>query len=85
MLPRFLYPFFWDIDPETFEPRSYSEYTIGRILEYGDQEAVSWLRQNFRSDEIVAVLRCDRKLSRKSAWFWSLVYSVPANEVAALG
>ena len=84
MIPQQLHPFFWDVDPQSFEPLSYPEYTIGRILEKGNSEAVTWLRQHFSEEMIVSVIRRDARLSRKSATFWALVYRVPAEEVAAL-
>ena len=84
MIAHHLHAFFWDVDVQTFDPQSYPEYTIGRILEYGDSAAVSWMRHNFPEDKIVAVIRNSRRLSRKSAWFWALVYSVPLVETAAV-
>lgn len=84
MLPEHLRPFFWDIDAERFEPPARAEYTIGRILELGDENAVRWLKQTFDRSQIEHVIRADRRLSRKSANFWALVYGIPAPEVAAL-
>jgi len=83
MIVRHLHPFFWDVDLMTFDPQSYAEYTIGRILEYGDSAAVSWMRHNFPEDRILAVIRSSRRLSHKSAGFWTLVYSVPLAETVA--
>lgn len=84
MLPEPLRPFFWDIDTVSFEPTAHPEYTIGRILELGDENAVRWLKQTFDRSQIEHVIRADRRLSRKSANFWALVYGIPAPEVAAL-
>lgn len=84
MIPRHLHPLFWDVDLQSFDPQSYPEYTIGRILEYGNEAAVSWLRKNFSMRAIVDVIRNDRRLSPKSARFWALVFSVPSDEIAAL-
>lgn len=68
----------------TFDPLAYPEYTIGRLLERGDPEAVHWLRSTFGEDEIRRVVVSERRLSRKSATFWALLYGVPSHEVAAL-
>lgn len=84
MLPVPLRPFFWDVNPETFDPLAWPEYTIFRILEHGDEHAVAWLRQTFPSEKIVEVLRTERRLSRRSANFWALVYRLDPGEVAAL-
>lgn len=84
MIPQYLRPFFWDINLDDFEPTYYPEYTIFRLLEYGDDRAVGWLKETFSETEIKAVIRAERRLSRKSANFWSLVYRIPCDEVSAL-
>lgn len=84
MLAPLLRPFFWDVDMATFDPVAYPEYTIGRLLERGDSGAMRWLRSTFGEDQILRVVVSERRLSRKSATFWALVYGVPSHEVAAL-
>lgn len=84
MIPQHIQPFFWDIDPNTFNPIDYPDYTILRILELGDDAAVKWLRQTFSEEAIKSVLCSDRRLSRRSATFWALAYRVPFDEVASL-
>ena len=83
VIPRDLQPLFWDINTDTFEPEAYPQYTIARILEYGDLPAVQWLREHFTEEMIKAVIRAERKLSPKSANFWALVYDIPSDEVGA--
>ena len=75
---------FWDINPDAFNPAAYPDYTIFRVLEYGDEEAVTWMRGMFPEAEIRRVLCTERRLTRKSANFWALVYGIPAGQVAAL-
>lgn len=84
MIPSNLQALFWDTNLDTFTPEAYPDYTIFRVLELGDEAAVTWLRQTFTEDEIRRVLKSERRLSEKSANFWALVYSVPSREVAAL-
>ena len=84
MIPSHLAPFFWDIDVQFFDPQAHPEYTIGRILELGDPEAVRWLKQEFAEEQIKAVIRSDRRLSAKSATFWALIYQIPVNDVSVL-
>lgn len=84
MVPNELTPLFWDVNVPDFDPASYPDYTIFRVLEYGDTAAVAWLRSVFGDDEIRSVLRTERRLSPKSANFWALVYRIPAQEIAAL-
>jgi hypothetical protein len=84
MISKELYPLFWDVDARTFDPTAYPDYTIFRVLEYGDDRAVVWLRQTFGDDEIRRIIRTERRLSRKAATFWGLAYRVSPREVAAL-
>jgi hypothetical protein len=84
MIPQHLQPLFWDVNLSDFHPAAYPEYTIFRVLEYGDEQAVAWMGETFPEDQIREVVRTERRLSPRSANFWALIYGVPAGEVAAL-
>lgn len=84
MIPQSFRSLFWDINIETFDPVEFPQYTIARILEYGERGAIDWMRQTFPEVQIVSVIRTERRLSRKSANFWALIYGLSHNEVAAL-
>ena len=84
MIPKHLYTLLWDTNPETFDPGAHSVYTINRVLEHGDEAAVSWLLGEFTIERIRDALRTDASLSPRSADFWALVFDVPGSEVAAL-
>ena len=83
-IPKQLRLLFWDTDVDTFDPTAYPIYTIERVLEYGDEEAIAWLRGMFTRDHIRSVLRTDRRLTFLSANFWALILGVAAQDVAAL-
>jgi hypothetical protein len=84
MVPAQVRTLFWDTDLSVFNPASYPDYAIFRVLEFGDDIAVAWLRETFTQDEIRRVLLTERRLSPKSAQFWALIYGIPTHEVAAL-
>ena len=84
MVPSNLRLLFWDTNLENFDPTAYPVYTIERVLEYGDEDAVAWLRRTFAQEQILNVLRTDRHLTRLSANFWALVFGIPSHDVAAL-
>ena len=84
MIPNQLRTLFWDTNVANFNPSAYPDYTIFRVLEFGDDAAIAWLRETFSEEEIRRVLRTERRLSPKSANFWALVYQMPAGQVAAL-
>jgi hypothetical protein len=84
VIPNQLRSFFWDIPTADFDPRKYPEYTILRILELGNGEAVRWLQQTFTEEEITKVIRSERRLSPRSANYWAIMYGLPVKEVVAL-
>jgi hypothetical protein len=84
MIPDEIKTLFWDVNLDTFVPEAYPDYAISRVLEYGDEAAVAWMRHTFSASEIRRVLRTEHHLTPKSATFWALVYQVPDAEVAAL-
>jgi hypothetical protein len=84
MIPQNLWPIFWDVNVEQFDPRAWPEYTIFRVLEYGDDLAARWMRGVFAEAEIRRVICTERRLSRKSANFWALTYGISEREVASL-
>jgi len=84
MIPEHLRWLFWDTDVRSFSAVDYPEYCITRALELGDELAVQWMRETFSEAQIKDVLGRQRRLSRRSAHFWSLVYRLPTDQVAAL-
>lgn len=78
MIPRYLQTLFRDTDLAAFQPEAYPDYAIFRVLEYGDESAVAWLRETFSESDIRRVLCAEHRLSPKSATFWALVYGVLA-------
>lgn len=84
MIPIYLHSLFWDTNLGNFDPKAHPDYSIFRVLEYGDEMAVKWLRETFSENEIRRVLCTERRLSRTSAAFWALVYGLQLHDVAAL-
>ena len=84
MIPQELSSLFWDTRLDQFDPQAYPDYTIFRVLEFGNRNAFFWLKQTFDEHEIRRVLCTERRLSRRSANFWALVYGIPPEDVAAL-
>lgn len=83
-IPKNIQNLFWDIDIEKTNLRNHPAYAISRILELGDEKALAWLKETFSEEQIMEVIKSDRKLSRRSANFWSIVYGIPRGEIAAL-
>lgn len=83
-LPDFLVPLFWDVNLASIRP-GHEAFVIERILNYGDIPAIQWMWRTFTDEAIVAVVRNSRRLTRKAASFWALIYDIPPDEVRSLG
>lgn len=72
MIPSYLGPScFWDCDPQTVDPKVQSRFVIERIMEFGDDNAISWLLRMYTHGDIAAVLRYSRVLSPKTISCWT--------------
>ena len=83
-LPKFLNKYFWDVEFEKIDLQKRKVYVLRRILEYGDEKAVSWMWKNFKKSEIRNALSNFRGYSQKSANFWALLLNVPREKVLCL-
>ena len=69
--------YFWDVNPVDLDITTHKRYIIERILDMGDDAAVSWLRQTFSENDIEEVISTSRRLSAKSKHFWQLIAQKP--------
>jgi hypothetical protein len=83
-IPKNIQHLFWDIEIEKFHPLDFPEYTISRVLEFGDEESNTWMKELFSESLIKKVLKTDKRLSPKSANYWALMFCIPLGEIAAL-
>lgn len=83
-LPGYLKRYFWDVDFAILDAAKYPYFVIERILEYGDQNAVKWMINNFKKSEIERTLIKKRGLSPKSANHWALVFNIPRGKIICL-
>ena len=83
-MPHFLKEYFWDVDFEKIDPNKYRSYIVKRILNYGDERAITWLTKHFSKDEQIKTLTSSRDLSPRSANFWRLILDIPKGKVKCL-
>ena len=83
-LPGFLEKYFWDVEFEKIDFDNRKIYIIKRILEYGDEKAVRWMRRSFKEGEIKNALCNFRGYSQKSANFWAFILGVKKEDVKCL-
>lgn len=80
-LPDFLKPYFWETDLARVHPRRHAFYVIERVIEYGDDRAIRWLRQNYAPAQIARVVRASRVISPNTANLWALILKIPRGKV----
>jgi hypothetical protein len=83
-IPKFLKKYFWDVDFDKLDVKAHSQDILTRLLEYGDEKAIRWMKRNFTKDEIADVLFHLRTVSPKSANFWALIFGIDRKKVLCL-
>lgn len=81
MLPGFLRPFFWDVDPATIDVGKHWHFVLERLLEVGDDAAIRWVMATFSDSQIISVVRHSARLSPKTANWWALKYGLKREEL----
>ncbi|GAB4529265.1 MAG: hypothetical protein Kow0063_06170 [Anaerolineae bacterium] len=83
-LPDFLRPYFWEVDFDRLRLPEREVYVIERVLEYGEDRAIRWLKATVPPEKLAEVVRRSRRLSPNTANLWSLVLDIPRDEVRCL-
>lgn len=83
-LPSFLKKYFWDVEFKNIDLQKRKIYVLKRLLEFGDEKAVVWMRKNFKREEIKDALCNFRGYSQKSANFWAFILGVKKEAVKCL-
>ncbi|MBW7960148.1 hypothetical protein B6D29_00305 [Microgenomates bacterium UTCPR1] len=83
-IPQRFWRYFWDVDPKKINPVKKSNFVIGRLLDKGDVEVVSWVLKNFPLQSIKMMLSSSRDISPKTAHFWRLYLKIPEEEIICL-
>ena len=83
MLPKFLKKYFWDVDFNKLEVDKSRLFVLRRILEYGDEQAVQWMNNNFSRNEITKLLSFAR-INPQSANYWALVLGIKKENILCL-
>lgn len=72
------------MDFKKIDAQAYSRYVLAKLLEYGDEKAVSWIKRNFTKDQIEDILFHYRTVSPRSANFWAVIFNINRREVLCL-
>lgn len=82
--PKFLKKYFWDVEFGKLDLDNRRVYVLRRILEYGDDKAISWIQEHFRREEIKNALCNFRGYSLKTANFWAVILNIKKEKVKCL-
>jgi len=73
MLPPELKGVFWDVRFEELDVSTHRDLIVGRVVEYGTDAAVRWLRATYKDPEIAEAIENERpRLSERSLGLWRL-------------
>jgi len=80
-LPDFLEPYFWEVDFSRLRLPERQTYVIERVLEFGDDRAIRWLKETFPPATIADVVCHSRRISKNTASLWALVFDIPKEQI----
>jgi len=69
-LPKFLHPYFWEVDAFSLDPTKYPEYVAERAMNWGDLKVLKWLKEHFPEDFLIKIARNSKQLFKKNKIFW---------------
>lgn len=84
MIPQNLHKYFWEYKVNEIDEDKFWFSVIERLLEYGDDEAVRWVINQYPKEKIIEVVKSSRCLSRKTANFWKNFFRLKEEEVLCL-
>ncbi|PIR86741.1 MAG: hypothetical protein COU11_04505 [Candidatus Harrisonbacteria bacterium CG10_big_fil_rev_8_21_14_0_10_49_15] len=64
---------FWDVDPKTIDPKKHARYIIERILDFGNDKEVRWMRRTYKMELIRDVVERSRALHPQTKSLWRLL------------
>jgi len=81
-LPEFIFPLFWEYDPETIDIVKHAGLIMGRIMERGSWASMLWLQRTYSKDQLVSFLekRGNRILSSRELNYWALMGGIPSEK-----
>ena len=66
--------YFWDCNFEDLTLEKHPEFIIERILNFGTEEEIEWLKKNVNKEKFKIIALSSRRLDRKTANYWKRHY-----------
>ena len=81
-LPEFLFPLFWEYEPENIDIELHANIIMERIMERGSWVSMVWLKKTYTKDQLVSFLekRGKRILPTRELNYWAIMSGVSADK-----
>ena len=66
---------FWDTDVKKLDTQKNATYVIERIMDFGNENEVRWMRKYYPKSLLAEVVRTSRVLGSSSRTLWMLLTS----------
>ena len=70
---KFRQALFWDTNPKKIDVKKNAEYVIERVLDFGRDEEVRWLKKFYKKSLIKKVVSNPRRLMPETKTLWKLL------------
>ena len=70
---KFRQSLFWDTNPEWIDTKKNAQYIIERVLDFGNDKEVRWLRNFYNLSLIKKIVAKSRSLRPKTKNLWNLL------------
>jgi hypothetical protein len=65
---------FWDVNPDKIDLKKNAQYVIERVLDFGRDDEVRWLRKLYRPSHIRRIVEKSRSLRPRTKNLWTLLF-----------
>jgi len=72
-LPKNIEKYFWDCDFETMNMQQHAFFICERILTYGNEDSIRWLRAAIDQALLKKVISQSRNLDKKTKNYWKVM------------
>ena len=70
---KFRQELFWDVNPDNIDPEKHARYIIERVLEFGNDGEVRWMKSFYTPSLIREVVEKSRSLMPETRNLWHLI------------
>ncbi|MGR3218323.1 MAG: DUF6922 domain-containing protein [Candidatus Anammoxibacter sp.] len=75
---------FWDTPLDAIDEIKHKDFIIERLLQNGGLDGIQWILDNYGPEELKRVVMNSRFISRRTAYFWSVYFSIPTGKTKCL-